>query len=105
MSKNLSDIMRQAQKMQEKLKEVQEGLSTKTVSASSGGGMVTAEVSGALKLMKIKIDPSVLAASDIEMLEDLVVSAVNEAFKRAQDMVSGEMNKVTMGLGIPPGLF
>jgi len=97
--------MRQAQKMQEKLKEVQEGLSTKTVSASSGGGMVTAEVSGALKLMKIKIDPSVLAASDIEMLEDLVVSAVNEAFKRAQDMVSGEMNKVTMGLGIPPGLF
>ncbi|HLE08701.1 MAG TPA: YbaB/EbfC family nucleoid-associated protein [Thermodesulfobacteriota bacterium] len=104
MSKNLSDIMRQAQKMQEKLKEVQEGLSTKTVSASSGGGMVTAEVSGALKLMKIKIDPSVLAASDIEMLEDLVVSAVNEAFKRAQDMVSGEMNKVTMGVGIP-GLF
>jgi len=96
--------MRQAQKMQEKLKEVQEGLSTKTVSASSGGGMVTAEVSGALKLMKIKIDPSVLAASDIEMLEDLVVSAVNEAFKRAQDMVSGEMNKVTMGVGIP-GLF
>ena len=96
--------MRQAQKMQEKLKEVQEGLSTKTVSASSGGGMVTAEVSGALKLMKIKIDPSVVAASDIEMLEDLVVSAVNEAFKRAQDMVSGEMNKVTMGIGIP-GLF
>jgi len=96
--------MRQAQKMQEKLKEVQEGLSTKTVSASSGGGMVTAEVSGALKLMKIKIDPSVLAASDIEMLEDLVVSAVNEAFKRAQDMVSEEMNKVTMGIGIP-GLF
>jgi len=104
MSKNLSDIMRQAQKMQEKLKEVQEGLSTKTVSASSGGGMVTAEVSGALKLMKIKIDPSVVAASDIEMLEDLVVSAVNEAFKRAQDMVSEEMNKVTMGIGIP-GLF
>ena len=104
MSKNLSNIMRQAQKMQEKLKEVQEGLSAKTVSASSGGGMVTAEVSGALKLMKIKIDPSVLAASDIEMLEDLVVSAVNEAFKRAQDMVSEEMNKVTMGIGIP-GLF
>ena len=104
MSKNIGNIMRQAQKMQERMAEVQKEVSGKTVQASSGGGMVTAEVSGGLKLIKIKIDPAVVNPSDIEMLEDLVSSAVNEAFKRAQEMVSEEMNKVTAGLNIP-GLF
>ncbi len=107
MSKNLGNLMRQAQKMQEKMAEIQKGLAEKTCQASSGGGMVTVTVNGALKLVDIKIDRSVVDPEDVEMLEDLVMAAVNEAFKRAQEMVSEEMSKVTSGLGInlPPGLF
>ncbi|MBI5560397.1 MAG: YbaB/EbfC family nucleoid-associated protein [Deltaproteobacteria bacterium] len=104
MSKDIGNIMKQAQKMQARLAEIQQGLSGKTVEASSGGGMVTAEVSGGLKLVRIKIDPSVVNPSDVEMLEDLVAAAVNEAFKRAQEMASEEMGKVAAGLKIP-GLF
>ncbi len=107
MSKNLGNLMRQAQKMQEKMAEIQKGLAEKTCQASSGGGMVTVTVNGALKVVDIKIDRSVVDPEDVEMLEDLVMAAVNEAFKRAQEMVSEEMSKVTSGLGInlPPGLF
>lgn len=107
MHRDISDIMRQAQKMKERLAEVQKGLSEKTISASSGGGMVIAEVNGSLRLAGIKIDPSVVNPEDVEMLEDLVVAAVNEAFKRAKAMVSEEMNKATAGmLGADiPGLF
>ncbi len=101
----LGNIMKQAQKMQEKMAEIQKGLASKTVEASAGGGMVTATVSGDLKLVSIKIDPSVVDPADVEMLEDLISAAVNEAFKRAQQMVSEEMSSVTSGLGINlPGL-
>lgn len=101
----LGNIMKQAQKMQEKMAEIQKGLASKTTEASAGGGMVTATVSGDLKLVSIKIDPSVVDHSDVEMLEDLIAAAVNEAFKRAQQMVSEEMSSVTSGLGINlPGL-
>lgn len=101
----LGNIMKQAQKMQEKMAEIQKGLASKTTEASAGGGMVTATVSGDLKLVSIKIDPSVVDPADVEMLEDLIAAAVNEAFKRAQQMVSEEMSSVTSGLGINlPGL-
>lgn len=91
--------------MQEKMAEIQKGLASKTVEASAGGGMVTATVSGDLKLVSIKIDPSVVDPADVEMLEDLISAAVNEAFKRAQQMVSEEMSSVTSGLGLNlPGL-
>lgn len=101
----LGNIMKQAQKMQEKMAEIQKGLASKTVEASAGGGMVTATVSGDLKLVSIKIDPSVVDPADVEMLEDLISAAVNEAFKRAQQMVSEEMSSVTSGLGLNlPGL-
>lgn len=100
----MGDMMKQAQKMQQQLGDIQKGLVDKTCEAQSGGGMVTAVVSGDLKLRSIKIDKSVVDGDDVEMLEDLVVAAVNEAFKRAQEMASEEMGKVTQGLNIP-GLF
>ncbi len=106
MSKNLANIMKQAQKMQEKMGKVQEELATKSVEASSGGGMVTAKVNGKNELLSIEIDKSVVDPDDVEMLEDLVMAAVNEAFKRAQEMISEEMGKVTSGMGLNiPGLF
>lgn len=106
MSKNLGNIMRQAQKMQEKLAEIQKELANKTVEASSGGGMVTAVVNGNQELISIKIDPSVVDPKDIDMLQDLVVAAVNEANRRSKQMMSEEMSKLTAGLGINmPGLF
>lgn len=104
MSKSLGNLMRQAQKMQEQIAEIQKGLATKTCEASAGGGMVIATVNGDLKLVSLKIEPSVVDPSDLEMLEDLVIAAVNEALKRAQQMVSEEMGKVTAGMNIP-GLF
>ncbi|MBI5599616.1 MAG: YbaB/EbfC family nucleoid-associated protein [Deltaproteobacteria bacterium] len=106
MSRNIGNIMKQAQKMQEKMAEIQKGLASRTCQASSGGGMVTASVSGDMRLVSIKIDPAVVNPGDIEMLEDLVVAAVNETIKRAQEMMNEEMGKVTAGLGINiPGLF
>jgi DNA-binding YbaB/EbfC family protein len=106
MSKNLSNIMKQAQKMQEKMGKVQEELATKSVEASSGGGMVTAKVNGKNELLSIEIDKAVVDPEDVEMLEDLVMAAVNEAFKRSQEMISEEMGKVTSGMGLNiPGLF
>ncbi len=106
MSKNLSNIMKQAQKMQEKMGKVQEELALKSVEASSGGGMVTAKVNGKNELLSITIDKTVVDPEDVEMLEDLVMAAVNEAFKRSQEMISEEMGKVTSGMGLNiPGLF
>ena len=106
MSKNLANIMKQAQKMQEKMGKVQEELATKTVEATSGGGMVTAVVNGKHELMKLTIDKTVVDPEDVDMLEDLVAAAVNEANKRAQEMISEEMGKVTGGMGMNiPGLF
>ncbi|MBI5682587.1 MAG: YbaB/EbfC family nucleoid-associated protein [Deltaproteobacteria bacterium] len=102
--KNLGNILKQAQKMQEKMAQVQQELAAKTIESSSGGGMVTAVVNGKQELVSIKIDPSVVNADDVEMLQDLVAAAVNSAIKKSQEMMSEEMGKVTGGLNIP-GLF
>ena len=96
---NIGSLMKQAQQMQKKMAEIQAGLADKRCEATSGGGMVTATVSGDMKLVSLKIDPSVVTSDDVEMLEDLVTAAVNEAFKRAQQMASEEMSSVTSGLG------
>lgn len=106
MSKNLGNLMRQAQKMQEKMAEMQKELANKTCEASSGGGMVTATVNGSQELVALKIDQSVVDPNDIDMLQDLVVAAVNEGVRRSKQMVSEEMSKLTSGLGMNiPGLF
>ncbi len=104
MHPNMQSLMRQVQKMQKKIAKLQEELAEKTVEATVGGGMVTAVVNGKQELVSIKIDPEVVNPEDIDMLQDLVVAAVNEAIRRSQEMVQEEMAKITGGLKIP-GLF
>jgi len=87
-------LMKQAQALQEKLKEVQEQAAAKVVDADAGGGMVRASVDGSMQVRKIEIEPALLAANDKPMLEDLIVVAVNLALKRAQEIVAQEMGKV-----------
>lgn len=101
MGKGMSSILKQAQKMQARLLEIQEELATKTVEASSGGGMITVVANGGQEIVKIKIEKDVVDPNDVEMLEDLVLAAVNEAVRKSREMVSAEMSKVTGGLNIP----
>lgn len=102
--KGMGNLMKQVQEMQEKLLEMQEKAGEKTVEASSGGGMVMAVANGRQEVLSIKIDAAVIDPNDIEMLEDLVVAAVNEALRKSREMVTEEMGKLTGGLRIP-GLF
>jgi DNA-binding YbaB/EbfC family protein len=106
MSKNLlNNLMKQAQQMQERVKKVQEEAGSKTVDASSGGGMVTVVVNGRQEVLSIKIDKSVVDPNDIEMLQDLIAAAVNEALRKSQELMKDEMGRITAGMGLPPGLL
>jgi DNA-binding YbaB/EbfC family protein len=96
--------MKQAQKLQSKMAEMQEELGRRTVSAQAGGGMVEATVNGRQELVSLRIDPEVANPDDIEMLQDLITAAINEALNRSRDMVAQEMSKLTGGMQIP-GLF
>ena len=100
----MMDMLRQAREMQKKMSQVQKKVAQMEVKASAGGGMVTAVVSGDLILKQLSIDPKVVAEGDVSLLEDLVLSAVNAAFKKAQDTMAEEMKAVTGGMKIP-GLF
>jgi hypothetical protein len=93
--------MKQAQKIQAQIARVQEEMASKSVEATVGGGMVTAVVNGKYELVSLKIEEDVVKSEDIEMLQDLIVAAVNEGIRNAQEMVSGEMSKITGGLNIP----
>lgn len=97
----IGGIMKQAQQMQRRMAQLQEELEKKQIEASSGGGMVTAVVSGKQQLLDLKIDPGVVDADDVEMLQDLIMAAINEAVKQSQQMASEEMSKVTGGMNIP----
>jgi hypothetical protein len=97
----MADILKQAQALQSKLTELQAEAERKTVEASSGGGMVTAVVNGRLQVLSIRIEPQVLNAEDREMLQDLVMAAVNEAIRKAQQVMAEAMSRVTGGLKIP----
>ena len=99
--KMLGDLMRQAQKLQEEMAKAQEEAKKKTVEATAGGGMVTVVASGSGQIISIRIEKDVVNPDDIEMLQDLILAASNEALRRAQEMVSGEMSKLTGGLNIP----
>ena len=94
-------IMQQAKEMQDRFAKVQDELQQLSVSGSAGGGMVTAEVNGTGQIKKIKLDPSVVNPSDIEMLEDLVVVAVADAQQKAQQAAQDQMGKVAGGLQLP----
>src|SRR4030042_6299065 len=102
MSKKMfGDLMKQAQKMQQEMGRIQEESKKKTVEATAGGGMVTVTANGAMEILSIKIERDVVNPDDIEMLQDLIIAAVNEALRRAQQMVNNEMSKLTGGMQLP----
>lgn len=97
----LGDIVKQAQALQQNLAKVQEEAGSKTVEASAGGGMVSVTVNGRLEIVHLRIDPQVLQSGDIEMLQDLVIAAVNQGIRAAQQLMATEMGRLTGGLKIP----
>ncbi len=99
--KNMQKMMKQVQKMQAEMAKTQEALADQVVEASSGGGVVTVSVNGHQEVKSIKIDPAAIDPEDAEMLEDLVLAAVNEGLRKSQEMAQEEMAKVTGGLNIP----
>jgi DNA-binding YbaB/EbfC family protein len=101
MIKGLNGIIKQAQKMKVKMEELQKELSEMKVEASTGGGMVTVVANGRQEILEIKIESEVVNPGDVEMLEDLIVGAVNQALKKSQDLATEEMAKLTGGLKIP----
>ena len=104
--KMLGDIMKQAQKMQEQLAKVQEEAANKIVEASAGGGMVTVTANGRQEVLSVKIERDVVNPDDIEMLQDLIDAATNEALNKGRDMLADEMKTMTGGLGLNiPGLM
>jgi hypothetical protein len=104
MTRGIGNILKQAQQMHAKISELQEEMANKTVEASAGGGMVSVVMNGKQQILSVRIDPEVVNREDIEMLQDLIAAAVNEAIRKAQEMMTEEMKKITGGLSIP-GLF
>src|SRR3972149_9992811 len=101
MTKGLGNILKQAQQMHSKIAQLQEEMAAKTVEASSGGGMVNVVMNGKQEVLSVRIDPEVINREDIEMLQDLIAAAVNEAIRKSQEMMTEEMKKITGGLAIP----
>ncbi|MCX8117094.1 MAG: YbaB/EbfC family nucleoid-associated protein [Desulfobacterota bacterium] len=104
MSKGFGNLLKQAQQIHTKITQLQEEMAGKTVEASSGGGMVRIVMNGRQEVLSLRIDPEVVNKEDVEMLQDLVLAAVNEAIRKSQEMMTEEMKKITGGLTIP-GLF
>lgn len=98
---NMQKMMRQVQKMQAEMMRAQEELETQTVEASVGGGVVTVTVNGRMEVTAVKIEPEAVDPDDVEMLQDLIMAAVNEGIRQAQKMVSDRMAQVTGGLNLP----
>ncbi|MDI6776762.1 MAG: YbaB/EbfC family nucleoid-associated protein [Syntrophales bacterium] len=98
---NFGNIMKQAQKIQEKLAHLQEEMEAKTVEAMAGGGMVTVVVNGRYEIVSLKIEKEVVNPEDVDMLQDLIAAAVNEGIRKAHEMTSAEMAKITGGIKIP----
>jgi len=101
MTKGLGNILKQAQQMHARISQLQEEMAGKTVEVSSGGGMVNIVMNGKQEVMTLRIDPEVVNGEDIEMLQDLIAAAVNEAIRKSQEMMAEEMKKITGGLSIP----
>ncbi|MEJ2314039.1 MAG: YbaB/EbfC family nucleoid-associated protein [Nitrospirota bacterium] len=101
MKKKLGNMLREAQKLQTEMARLQEEAKSKTVEATAGGGMVTVVASGAGEIVSVKIEKDVVDPEDVEMLQDLIMAASNEALRRAQEMVNEEMSKLTGGMSLP----
>ncbi len=99
--RNMNDILRQAQVMQNKIAKLQQEMGERTYEAASGGGMVRAEVSGRQELRRLVIDPKALEGGDVEMLQDLILAAVNEALRKANEDAASQMSRLTGGLNLP----
>ncbi|HEU4345464.1 MAG TPA: YbaB/EbfC family nucleoid-associated protein [Candidatus Binatia bacterium] len=97
----MGNLLKQAQEMQARMAKIQEELGQKTVEGSAGGGMVQVTVNGQFNLSKVTIDPAVINSAEKEMLEDLILAAINDGMRKARDMVSAEMSKITGGFKIP----
>ncbi|MFH1091156.1 MAG: YbaB/EbfC family nucleoid-associated protein [Pseudomonadota bacterium] len=100
----MSHLVKEAQKMQERIAKLQEELAEKTVTATSGGGMIAVEANGAQEIISIKIEKEVVDPGDVDMLQDLILAAVNEALNKSRETAAAEMQKITGGMSIP-GLF
>jgi len=101
---NMSNILKQAQAMQEQMTKLQEQAATKTASGTAGGGIVTVTANGAMQIVSVVIDPEVGKGGDVEMIQDLILAATNEALRKAKDLMEQEMKALTGGLKMP-GLF
>ncbi len=99
--KGMGNIMKQAQKLQSKIIKLQEEVADKTVESTSGGGMVKVVANGRHQIVSIQIEKEVVDPDDVEMLQDLIVAAINDTLAKSQEMVSGEMSKITGGVDIP----
>ncbi|CUH95658.1 hypothetical protein P22_1732 [Propionispora sp. 2/2-37] len=102
---NMAGMMKKVQKLQADMAKLQEKLKARTVEVSSGGGAIKIIINGEKQIQSVKIEPSAVDPQDVEMLEDLIAAAVNEAIKKVDDMMAAEMGKLTGGLNLPPGLF
>ncbi|MBW1647572.1 MAG: YbaB/EbfC family nucleoid-associated protein [Deltaproteobacteria bacterium] len=99
--KNLGSMVKQAQKLQSQMVKLQEELAERTVTASAGGGMVQVVANGRPQIVSVTIEKEVVDPEDVEMLQDLILAAVNDALSKSQEMVSSEMNKLTGGMKLP----
>ncbi len=99
--KGMGNMMKQAQKLQEKMIKLQEELAEKTIESSAGGGMVKVVANGRQQIVSIRIEKEVVDPEDVDMLQDLIMAAINDALTKSQEMVSGEMGKLTGGMKIP----
>ena len=102
---NMAGMMKKVQKMQNDMKKMQDELKRKTVDVTAGGGAVKITMNGEKQVQNLVIDPAAVDPEDVEMLQDLISAAFNEATKKVDDMMASEMGKLTSGLGLPPGLF
>lgn len=99
--KGMGDMMKQAQKLQARMLKMQEELAERTVESAAGGGMITVVANGKQQIVSIRIEKEVVNPDDVDMLQDLVLAAVNDALRKSQEMVASEMGKLTGGLNIP----
>lgn len=102
---NMKNLLKQANKMKEQMEKLQAEAGERTVEASSGGGMVTVVAKAKGEVVSINIEPSIVQDDDLEMLQDLITAAVNEAMSRGQELMKDEVSKLAGGMGLPPGLL
>lgn len=101
----MGKLMKKAQEFQKKMKVMQSDLADRVVEGTSGGGMVTAQVNGQQEVISVHINPEAVDPEDVEMLEDLVTTALAQALKKSKELSDGEMKKLTGDMGLPPGLL